>query len=68
MNEPFTAEWIGNENKEIQNTLLKKKFTLPKKVVNARLYISGLGVYEAYLNKQKLVMSFLHQASQLMTS
>ena len=42
MNEPFTAEWIGNENKDIQNTLLKKKFTLPKKVVNARLYILSL--------------------------
>ena len=59
MNETFTAEWIGNKEKDIQNTLLKKKFTLPKKVVNARLYISGLGVYEAYLNKQKIGDEFL---------
>ena len=59
MNETFTAEWIGNKEKDIQNTLLKNKFTLPKKVVNARLYISGLGVYEAYLNKQKIGDEFL---------
>ena len=59
MNEPFTAEWIGNQDKNIQNTLLKKEFTVPKEVVNARLYISGLGVYEAYLNKQKIGDEFL---------
>lgn len=59
MNEPFTAEWIGNQDKNIQNTLLKKEFTVPKEVVNARLYISGLGVYEAYLNQQKIGDEFL---------
>ncbi|MBI0120479.1 family 78 glycoside hydrolase catalytic domain [Lactobacillus sp. M0398] len=59
MNEPFTAEWIGNHNKDIQNTLLKKSIDITKKVVNARLYISGLGVYEAFLNKKKIGNEFL---------
>ena len=59
MNEPFTAEWIGNQNKDIQNTLLKKSIDITKKVVNARLYISGLGVYEAFLNKKKIGNEFL---------
>ena len=59
MNESFTAEWIGNQNKDIQNTLLKKSIDITKKVVNARLYISGLGVYEAFLNKKKIGNEFL---------
>ncbi|RMC55102.1 alpha-L-rhamnosidase [Lactobacillus sp. ESL0261] len=59
MNEPFTAEWIGNQDNNIQNTLLKKEFVLNKKVVKARLYISGLGVYEAFLNKKKIGNEFL---------
>ena len=59
MYEPFTAEWIGNQNKDIQNTLLKKAFVLNKKVVKARLYISGLGVYEGFLNKKKIGNEFL---------
>ena len=54
MAEPFTASWIGNNDKDIQNTLLTKKFTLTKPVKSARLYMTGLGVYEAYLNNEKV--------------
>ncbi|MCX8720817.1 MULTISPECIES: alpha-L-rhamnosidase [unclassified Lactobacillus] len=54
MDEPFTASWIGNEDKNLQNTLLEKLFTLKQKVASARLYMTGLGVYEAYLNDEKI--------------
>lgn len=54
MAEPFTASWIGNSNKDLQNTLLLKNFALTKPVKSARLYMTGLGVYEAYLNKEKV--------------
>ena len=33
---------------------LKKEFRLSKKISSARLYISGLGYYEAYLNGKKV--------------
>lgn len=54
MSESFKAAWIGNSDKNIQNTLLKKNFTLNKKVASARLYMTGLGVYEVFLNRQKI--------------
>lgn len=54
MNEPFKADWIGNSDKDLQNTLLKKSFTSKQNIVSARLYMSGLGVYEAYLNDEKI--------------
>ncbi|WEV40861.1 alpha-L-rhamnosidase [Lactobacillus sp. ESL0681] len=59
MTEPYTAEWIGNPNQDLQNTLLRKEFALPQKVKTARLYITGLGLYEAYLNKRKIGTEFL---------
>ena len=34
--------------------LFRKEFTAQKKMVSARLYISGLGYYEAYLNGKKV--------------
>jgi alpha-L-rhamnosidase len=34
--------------------LLKKIFSAPKKVTSARLYISGIGYYEAYINGKKV--------------
>ena len=52
------AHWIGrdfdddslNGHTAIAARYLRKEFTLGKDIVRARLYISGLGVYSAYLN------------------
>ncbi|MFW5980929.1 MAG: family 78 glycoside hydrolase catalytic domain, partial [Halanaerobiaceae bacterium] len=47
----WTGTWIGaGENDNISAPLLRKRFTLEKKVDRARLYLSGLGYYELYLN------------------
>lgn len=59
MNEPFTASWIANKDKNIQNTLFKRDFNLNKNIISARLYISGLGLYEASLNGEKIGDEFL---------
>lgn len=59
MNEPFTASWIANKDKGIQNTLFKRDFSLNKTIASARLYISGLGLYEASLNGEKIGDEFL---------
>src|SRR5699024_2759357 len=53
MEEPFKADWIGNADKAIQNTLFKKTFSINKPIETARLYMSGLGVYETYLDNKK---------------
>lgn len=63
----WVAQWIGaekalsddepytHEAPHINARYLRKKFTLSKETVNrATLYICGLGLYEAYLNGQKI--------------
>ena len=60
----WSAQWISdgtskpaNEEdyyKEDRMPLFRKIFSVGKKIISARLYISGLGYYEAYLNGQKI--------------
>ncbi|MCW3091961.1 MAG: alpha-L-rhamnosidase [Ferruginibacter sp.] len=60
----WKAKWIsdGSRNpdkdedyyKEDRMPLLRKTFSANKKVTAARLYISGLGYYEAFLNGKKI--------------
>ena len=50
--EPWLGQWIAAP-REIANARLVKRFTLPGRVVSARLYICGLGLYEAFINGQK---------------
>ncbi|KRN27572.1 alpha-l-rhamnosidase [Lactobacillus selangorensis] len=59
MNEPYSAEWIGNSDKEIQNTLFKKHFATKTPIKKARLYITGLGLYEAFLDQHKVGAEYL---------
>jgi alpha-L-rhamnosidase len=60
----WKAKWIGDERPQFKNDsdfykndpmpLFKKKIKAVKKIASARLYISGLGYYEAYLNGKKI--------------
>jgi len=60
----WKGKWIGDGRpqftndadfyKDAQNPLFKKKIDIQKKITSARLYISGLGYYEAYLNGTKI--------------
>lgn len=60
----WKAKWIsdGSKNperdeeyyKEDRMPLLRREFNANKKILSARLYISGLGYYEAYLNGKKI--------------
>ena len=54
MSEPFSGKWIGNLNKNISNTLLKRDLNLTKEVKKARIYMTGLGVYELNINDRKV--------------
>jgi alpha-L-rhamnosidase len=60
----WKAAWIGDGRKQFERDedfyaddpmpLFRKNFQLRKDIVRARLYISGLGYYEAYLNGRKV--------------
>jgi alpha-L-rhamnosidase len=60
----WKAQWIsdGSKNpekdedyyKKDRMPLLRKEFSANKKILSARLYICGLGYYEAYLNGEKI--------------
>ena len=52
LDEPWMANWIGIEEENIYPEFVKE-FTVKKAVTRARLYICGLGLFEAYLNGQK---------------
>ncbi|MDE7395235.1 MAG: alpha-L-rhamnosidase N-terminal domain-containing protein, partial [Clostridiales bacterium] len=44
------AKWIGAGKTSSRAPILSKEFAVQKEVASARLYISGLGLYEAHLN------------------
>ena len=60
----WRAKWIGDGKKNPEKEedhfrddrmpLLRKEFSASKNISSARLYISGVGYYEAYLNGQKV--------------
>jgi alpha-L-rhamnosidase len=57
--ELWTASWITMENeKETEGSkpshFLRKEFSAAKKVKSARIYASALGLYELYLNGEKV--------------
>ena len=44
MTEPFSAKWIANPDKNIQNTLFRSAINITKTVKSERLYITALGI------------------------
>ena len=62
--EDWSGEWIGDGKpvplkdedfyKEIPSPLFRKSFEVKGEVERARLYITGLGYYEAYINGSKV--------------
>ena len=49
----WEGEWIGADA-SISAPLLRKEFTIAKELTRARVYISGLGWHELYLNGEKV--------------
>ena len=60
--EDWQAKWIGHEFEDdvlvgktrLAARYLRKEFALKSEVSEARLYVSGMGVYSAYLNGQEI--------------
>jgi len=49
----WKGKWIGTQD-EVSSPLFRKEFTVDKEIKQARVYISGLGYYELYINGQKV--------------
>ena len=53
MDEPWTGKWITPREEDRFHPVFFREFTLPAEACSARLYISGLGLYEASVNGEK---------------
>ncbi len=59
MEEPWQAEWIGCDDSETRHPVFSKEICPGGDVVSARLYICGLGLYEACWNGEKIGGEYL---------
>lgn len=59
MQEAWEADWIAPQKEDAFHPVIGTKFVAAKPVKRARLYASGVGVFEAYLNGKKLGEEFL---------
>lgn len=50
----WKADWIGAPTFGADSSLYRKIFAINKKIIKARVYISGLGYYELYINGKKV--------------
>ena len=59
LDEPWAAQWIGCDEGEPRHPVFFKEIVPAGKVANARLYICGLGLYEAAWNGVKIGGEYL---------
>ncbi|KAF3000421.1 hypothetical protein E8E14_003866 [Neopestalotiopsis sp. 37M] len=49
-----SAQWIGAANSTVDEPILRTNFTVSKQISTAKLYIAGIGNYEAYINGNRV--------------
>ena len=54
MEESWSGKWISCDNSIDRHPIFTKKFNTDRKISEARLYICGLGLYEARINGKKV--------------
>ncbi len=54
LGERWAGKWIGQRPADSFHPVFEKSFTLPEKPQSARLYITGLGLFEAEINGKKV--------------
>jgi alpha-L-rhamnosidase len=54
MDEPWSGAWITPSRDDTFHPVFHKQFRKEKEVARARLYISGLGMYAAWLNQERV--------------
>lgn len=58
-NETWIGKWISPAKEDSFHPILEKTFVLDKKVQRARLYLTGVGMFEVYLNGTKVGKEYL---------
>ncbi|WNS46039.1 family 78 glycoside hydrolase catalytic domain [Paenibacillus sp. MMS20-IR301] len=53
MDQAWTADWIGTQAEDHYHPIFRRRFSLRGPVHSARLYITGLGLYEVMINSHK---------------
>lgn len=53
LEEPWKGHWIGMQNDDRFHPVFQKEFPVSGKIKKARLYVSGLGLFEAFVNGKK---------------
>lgn len=59
MDEPWEGKWIGSNTLRKANTVLTKTFTADRDYENSRIYVTGLGLYELYLDGERVGNEYL---------
>ena len=59
MKETWNAEWIAAAREDTFHPVLRKVFSVEKPVRRARIYGTGVGMFELYLNGEKLGKEYL---------
>lgn len=59
MGEPFVAKFITAGRDDESSFSYHKKFTVEKEIASARAYVCGLGLYEMYINDEKVGNEYL---------
>lgn len=59
MEEPWEGRWIGSNRLKDTNPMLVKEFTTEKSYPNSRIYVTGLGLYELYLDGERVGNEYL---------
>ena len=57
--EPWSAKWISPIEETEQMPVLHKSFAVSQQIQRARIYFYGLGLYELYINGQKVGDEYL---------
>ena len=55
----LNSSFIKPKNKNIFSPIFVKNFVINKKIKKARLYITGLGLYQAFINNEKVGNAYL---------
>ncbi len=59
MNDPWIGKWITCDNTQKRHPVFEKQIDVNKEVTSARLYICGLGLYEAAFNGKRIGEEYL---------
>ena len=57
--ENWSAKWIGTAETDTFHPIFRRQYCLSEEIKKARLYICGLGLYEAYINGNRVGNEYL---------